>query len=254
MDNISDTINVINTINENKSGELNIDPSKKFRKYRKIYRIKTKYSPENKKCLTKEEIKELLDGTVYIEEKMDGGTCGISKNGYNPHIQGRRRVVPLGENSKPFYGIHSWAARNYVKIMMIPDNWIVYGEWLRAEHRIFYDSLTDFFIAFDVYDGKEYLNYEENTLFLKEIGLAQAPLVCIKKDITVEDVLWLIENPRYNESRLSSTEIFEGVIIKNYDKGLVGKCIKREFDDALDKHWLETPVIENRLKSFKSKI
>lgn len=222
--------------------------TKKFRKYRQIYRIKTKYSPENKKCLTKEEIKELLDGTVYIEEKMEGGTCGISWEKYNYHIQGRRRVVPLGENSKPFYGIHSWATHNYDKIMKIPDNWIIYGEWLKAKHHIFYDELLDYFIAFDVYDGNEYLNYEDKTSFLKDIDIAQAPLICIKRDITVEDVLFLIEDHKYNMSRLSSTEIFEGVVIKNYGKGLAGKCIKREFDVRLDKNWLETPVIENRVR------
>lgn len=69
-------------------------------KYPKIYRICTKEAPSTKKCLSESEISALLDGEVIVEEKIDGGICGISWKGDTHHAQGRGRIVHYAENSK----------------------------------------------------------------------------------------------------------------------------------------------------------
>lgn len=89
-------------------------------KYPKIYRICTKEAPSTKKCLSESEISALLDGEVIVEEKIDGGICGISWKGDTHHAQGRGRIVHYAENSKQFHGFNKWIYENYEKIQQIP--------------------------------------------------------------------------------------------------------------------------------------
>lgn len=230
-------------------------------KYTDIYRICPKWSdiPKKKKCLSDKEVKNLLNygkgeiGEIIFEEKVDGGIVGISREGYNIIIQGRGRIIPPTENSKQVFGLNSWAYANYEKIMKVPEKFFVYGEWMKASHNIFYDELPDFFIALDVWNGEYYLDYDNKTNFLKDIGFAQVSLLYrysgIGSRLSVKDIVDMAK-----KSRFSSSETMEGIVIKNYKKRLMGKFVRREFDDAMDKHWLEKPIIENRLRSYKIKI
>jgi hypothetical protein len=43
-------------------------------------------------------------------------------------------------------------------------------------------------------------------------------------------------------------------VIKNYDKQLYGKYVRKEFMESMEIHWLEQPLIENKLKVYKKEL
>ena len=219
------------------------------RKYRNIYRICTKDSPSTKRCLSKEEISRLLTGIIAVEEKVDGGVCGISRDEDRLILQGRGRIIPYDENSKQFHGLNSWAYENYEKLIRIPHEWIVYGEWVKACHNIYYDKLPDYFIGFDVWNGERYLNLIDRSKFLHSIGIAEVPVLHTGTDYVIGDI-FASDIAFKIKSRYSSSEIMEGVVIKNKN-GLVGKYVRREFADSMEEDWLKKPLIVNRLRDDK---
>lgn len=238
----------------------------KIKKFDRIYRICPKKMkgipkyllknaadpPKKKKCLTEVDVKILLDGHTVFEEKVDGGVVGIAWNGDMHLAIGKHSMIPYDDNSKKFYGLNSWIYQNYEKVQKIPLRWVVYGEWLRSKHNIFYDNLPDYFVAFDVWDGHKYLDLQNKSEFLYRLGFAQVPFIYRGDDIEVADILCIADGLSVsNKSRFSSEEIFEGVVIKNYEKGLYGKYVRREFLASIEAHWLKLPLVENKLRSYK---
>ncbi len=216
-----------------------------LKKYDDILRIKTSNILPYRRSMDDKQIKILFDGEVIVEEKVDGGIVGLSYVGDEIKIQGRGRYILPSENSKQFYGLNSWAYQHYENIMLIPEGWIVFGEWLRVKHNIFYDRLPDYFIAFDVWDGTKYLLYKDKCILLSLLNFNEVPFICNSKSLSIKDIPKLIGKSRY-----SSSEIMEGLVFKNQTNGLYGKYVRREFDDSIEEHWLKQPIIENRLAGF----
>lgn len=242
----------------------------KIKSYRRIYRICPKMyrnmlknvpkvcldniadPPKRKKCLSEDGVENLLCGHTTMEEKIDGGVIGLAWDG-NTHLAvGKHSMIPNIGNPKKFYGLNNWIYTNYEKIQRIPIGFIVYGEWMRASHNISYNELPDFFVAFDVWDGHKYLDLKSRSIFLNEIGFEEVRTVYSGTDLGVGDILCICEGKFgvSNKSRFNSNETFEGLIIRN-DNGLVGKYVKREFMTSIEENWLELPLIENRLMSYK---
>lgn len=240
----------------------------KIKKYNRIYRICPKKMrgmgiprhllenaadpPKSKKCLTETEVKILLDGHTVFEEKVDGGVVGIAWNGDMHLAIGKHSMIPYDDNSKKFYGLNSWIYTNYEKIQKIPLGWIIFGEWLRSSHQIFYGELPDYFVAFDIWDGHRYLDLPSRSEMLHKLGFAEVPFIYSGDNLDIEDVLCIADGLSIsNKSGFSSSETFEGIVIKNYDKQLYGKYVRREFMESIEKHWLELPLVENKLISYK---
>ncbi len=209
--------------------------------------------PKRKKCLSEDEIK-LLDENVTIEEKIDGGVIGISWNGSNPLIIGKHSMVNYNITQKKFYGLTEWVYKNYEIISNIPLNWIIYGEWMKASHNIFYNNLPDYFIGFDIYkkDKKEFLNVTDRSTFLCELGFEEIPIIYSGTNLGVEDIICITEGVGgvSNKSRFNHNEIMEGIIIRN-DNGLIGKYVRREFLNSIEENWLKLPLIENKLRIYE---
>lgn len=237
----------------------------KLRKYNRIYRICPKNMkgigiseyllknvadpPKKKKCLSGAEVKTLLEGHTVFEEKVDGGVIGIAWREEKHLAIGKHSMINYNDNSKKFYGLNSWIYANYEKIQKIPLGWIIYGEWLRARHNIFYDKIPDYFVAFDIWDGHRYIDLHSRSEFLHKLGFAEVPFIYSGDNLDVKDVLCIVNGLSIsNKSRLSSTETMEGIVIKNYEKQLMGKYVNREFLESIEEHWLKKPLIENCLK------
>ncbi len=221
-----------------------------LQKYRRIYRIcpKGMNIPSKKKCLSANEVNQLINGDIVVEEKIDGGVCGISWDHYNfRHLAvGKHNAIATNDNSKRFYGFNKWIYENYEKVQKIPQGWVIYGEWMRACHQIFYDELPDFFMAFDIWNGSRYIDFENKEKLIEQFGFKMIPAIYSGRIKDVKEIIDMIK-----KSKFSSNEKMEGVVVKNYIKGLMGKFVTREFDDRLDDHWLKKPLIENRLKDWK---
>ncbi len=246
----------------------------KIKTYRRIYRICPKMyngwqkkvpknllgsvpeTPKRKKCLDQEKMKALLRGHVTMDEKIDGGVLGLAWDGNAPLAVGKHSMVDYNVSSKKFYGLTQWIYENYEKISEIPLDWIVYGEWMRAQHNIPYVDLRDYFIGFDVWNGnkKKFLNVIDRSIFLDAIGFAEVPTVYSGTDLGVEDIICLAEGVGgiSNKSIYNHEETIEGFIIRN-DNGLIGKYVRREFSKSIEENWLNLPLVENKLVSWKLK-
>jgi hypothetical protein len=250
---------------------VNIIDLTEIKPYRRIFRVCPKMyrnllkkvpkhlvssiaDPEKRKrCISEDEVKALFNGHVIIDEKIDGGVLGLAWDGLRPLVVGKHGMVNYDVSSKKFYGLREWIYANYEKIGEIPLGWIVYGEWMRARHNVPYDSIPDYFIGFDVFDGtikNEFLNYIDRSMFLDDIGFAEVPFVYSGTNLGIEDIICITEGVGgvNNKSRFNSKEIMEGVVIRN-DNGLVGKYVRREFMESIEDNWLTTPLVENKLAS-----
>lgn len=222
-----------------------------LKKYHRIYRMCPKGMdiPPKKKCLSSHEVQILLEGEVVIEEKIDGGIVGISwdHSAYKHVAIGKHNPIPTNDNSKKFYGFNKWIYDHYEKIMLIPYGWTIYGEWMRACHNIAYDKLPDYFMGFDIWDGRRYIDYSSKEVIFKQFGFEMIPAIHVGKVNGLKDIIKMVKRSAY-----SSFENMEGIVIKNYEKSLMGKFVTREFDDKLElnDHWLERPLIENKLMLY----
>lgn len=246
----------------------------KIKPYRRIYRICPKMykgwmnkipknlvgniadPPKRKKCLSEDDVKLLLKGHVTIDEKIDGGVLGLAWSGDAPLVVGKHSMVNYDVSSKKFYGLGQWIYENYEKISEIPLGWIVYGEWMRAQHNISYVDLRDYFIGFDIWDGdkKRFLNIIDRSIFLDSLGFVEVPVIYSGTDLGVEDLICITEGVGGvgNKSIFNCDEIIEGIIIRN-DNGLIGKYVRREFMGSIEENWLNLPLVENKLRSWNLK-
>jgi len=228
-------------------------------KYPRIYRIPhpSGYRHGSKRYLGWIELAELFDGVVYVEEKLDGSQFSIVKEGREILVYSRNRNIVEGHEPPAYRGIWRWVYTHYASLIELPERYVVYGEWLRVRHTVYYDMLPDWAVIFDVYDSlrKGFLGYEEKLKVIKGLGLVAPPLIKVlrvrcrgKRDLK----RIIKELARCAEGRSAFSSVarsMEGVVVKNYGKGLFAKLINPWFDREIDEHELfEGGITYNTLK------
>jgi len=217
-------------------------------KYPRIYRIPhpSGYRCRGKRYLEWSELAELFDGLVHIEEKLDGSQFSIIKEGKEILVYSRGRNLIEKHEPPAYKGIWMWVYTNYANLIKLPEHYILYGEWLRVKHTVYYDMLPDWAVIFDVYDSlrEVFLGYEEKMKVIKKLKLVAPPLVktlkvkCRNK-IDIQRVIKEITKCAKGRSAFSSVACsMEGVVVKNYSKGLFAKLINPWFDRELEEHEL----------------
>lgn len=214
-----------------------------FRKYEKTFRL---VGPRGKFMLSSEEIKQLLNGNVVIEEKMDGANVGIIRHKSGFHLQKRGSLVGQSEHEQ-FGFFHNWANhQNYEKIMALPIGHIVYGELMFAVHSIYYDKLPDYVLVFDVWDGERYLKYDERAEFCSKHGLSQVPLISRGNYSKLQVEQMVPSQSQYGD-------VAEGIVVKRYTKNSYyrAKIVRPEFIKQMEEsdHWMKYSVKRNKLAS-----
>ena len=122
---------------------------------------------------------------------------------------------------------------------------IAYGEWCYAEHSVFYDSLPDWFLLFDLYDRGEgrFWSRARRDEWAGAAELSTVPLIATST-FAVPALRKLL-----GPSRLGSTAA-EGVYLR-WDDGdwLVAraKVVRAGWVMASDEHWASGPLKTNRL-------
>lgn len=101
----------------------------------------------------------LISLPVNIEEKIDGASVGMTLHGGHPLIRNRDHILRKGyvkdtPAKKQFASMWNWfyETKDRWKRIIEAGPFSVYGEWLIAQHGIYYDRLPDWFVAYDVYD------------------------------------------------------------------------------------------------------
>jgi atypical dual specificity phosphatase len=216
-----------------------------FRKYEKTFRIDTpNFHVPGKLVLSNCDQRCLLTGKVEITEKVDGANTGIVRVKNDKWtLQKRRGLAETGVHQQ-FAFFWNWARANEIKILQIPHNWIVYGELMYSKHHIYYDALPSYFLAFDVWDGKEFLDHDDRIEFVNKIGLKHVPVLHYGYIDNVFELEKFVV-----QSRVSTTEKMEGIYVKNYRKQMKGKLVRPEFVKDLEDedHWMFQELRRNLL-------
>lgn len=213
-----------------------------FRKYEKTFRISSpSIQVAGKLNLTSGDQKSLLNGKVEISEKMDGANVGIVRSENNWTLQKRRGLAETGVHEQ-FAFFWNWARYNESRILQIPKNHIVYGELLYTKHNIHYTSLPSYFLVFDIWNGKEYLDYQDKNVLLEKLGFLSVPILHYGY-VTISEVDRFIGKSAYADG------LMEGIVIKNYHKQMRGKLVRKEFMKELDEndHWMHQAHKRNLL-------
>lgn len=215
-----------------------------FRKYEKTFRILVPQYPgvKGKHYLPTKEVKELLRGRCVITEKMDGANIGIigTKQGFK--MQKRGSLVDISEHAQ-FGRFKAWANEKYDVLSHIPNKWILYGELMHTVHSVYYDKLPDWVLIFGIWDGKEYMEWEEVEEYCSDNGLYTVPHLFTSSGW---DRNTIVDDCMPDDSFYGSEEA-EGIVIYNYKRQQRAKVVKEEFVKGIGKHWTSNAVKINKI-------
>jgi len=180
-----------------------------------------------------QQVKALQRADVWIEEKIDGASVGMTMVAGEPVIRNRDHILRKGymkdtAAKKQFRPIWNWWYEKRESFKMVTDAgpYSVYGEWCWAQHGIYYNKLPSFFIAYDIYDfeAKDWLAPDESRKLLKSAMFAVPPLLLHMNDFcysarTVE--VYANSPSAYYDGKA------EGVVVKSWTQRY--KMVREDF-------------------------
>lgn len=228
----------------------------------------------------------LKNKNLVIEEKMDGSQSAISfsSNG-DLLLQSRGHFLSGGYREKHFNLLKQLSYSHVDQLSkLLFDRYIMYGEWLFAKHSIFYNSLTSYFMEFDVFDKvnnvflstserknffsyfPEIKNVFPSVLVLYEgkvssyedlVSLVGDSYFCNKDSLNEDFYFSLLENKNVTlekeEKQTDLSGLMEGLYIKVEENGVVKeryKWVRKSFTQTVinsDSHWHSRPIIKNKI-------
>lgn len=181
---------------------LEMADEKKFLKYPKILHLN--------------ETLEILDHPVEVYEKLDGGNSQI-RNILGRVFAGSRSKFLTNPKyfSQPWFKkFQKWALSNS-SMYNLPENFIIYGEWLSKHTLDYFPEFTDKFFMIDLFDLEKnrFVQYKDAKERLTELGVNDLLYLksLIKGKINEKDLEHLIQSSDYRKGDR------EGLVIKNYD-------------------------------------
>ena len=110
--------------------------------------------PRDDKVLSPAETQVLLSGDVVVEEKLDGANLGLSLSPDGALRAQNRGQYLRDPHAGQFARLSAWLAQHEpgLRTVLRPEL-MLFGEWCAARHSLSYDTLPDWFLLFDVYDG-----------------------------------------------------------------------------------------------------
>ncbi len=163
--------------------------------------------------------KDVLDGYVIIQEKLDGSQFSFGSFDGKLKVRSRGKVIDLDVGEKMFN-----AGIAYVKQLhekgRLAEGYTYSGEYFnKPKHNtLAYDRIPkNGIILFDIrYDDERYLDTIDVERFAKFLDLEVAPLLYKGEGALVDSTL--IERLMGIKSTLGGDFNIEGIVIKNYNK------------------------------------
>lgn len=172
-----------------------------FRRYEKIHR------------LGKEETDGILEGTVHVQEKVDGANLSVWV-GKDGEIRVGSRNNDLTANGNEFNGAVAYCnAHPGIKLLLEKFPKLrLYGEWL-VKHTIDYNPTAyKKFYLFDIYDDSAgyFLSTTEVHSLSTAYGIESVPYIGIFESPTYSQLLELAGKSQFGDRG-------EGVVLKNHN-------------------------------------
>lgn len=163
------------------------------------------------------EVEGLLDGEVYVQNKIDGSNLTVAKDPERGIvIASRNQVVSVGgDPPNGFNGAVEYVLKNEgIRNLLEGDqDWVLRGEWL-VKHAVNYapENFGHFYV-FDVQrkDGS-YIPYSDYVEHLIPHDIKYIPMLEELSNPTVESLTVLVHGPDEFGAKQK-----EGIVIKRYD-------------------------------------
>jgi hypothetical protein len=231
-----------------------------FIKYPRTPHLFGSKGTDDDKHLDEAESKAFIsDGSLIVEEKLDGTNVGIhfSESGEKV-LQCRGHLITEGMH--PQYDLFKqWAAvKRHVLEQRLENRFILFGEWVYARHSIHYRSLPHYFFEFDIYDKQQeaFLDLEQRLALLEGTGVQTVP-VLHTGPISRSDLEELIGPSRFdshfeNPFTKRTDNLMEGLYLRIEAEGIVfgrAKFVRPEFVEKVKQstHWQHQPMVPNQL-------
>ena len=152
-----------------------------------------------------ESLRFIADGSLIVEEKIDGTNVGIhfAADG-RMALQCRGHLITEGMH--PQYDLFKqWAVvKRPVLEERMEDRYILFGEWVYARHSVHYLRLPHYFFEFDVYDkqARAFLDLDRRMTLLEGTGIQTVPV--LHRGATDRERLLGLIGPSRFESRFEN--------------------------------------------------
>jgi RNA ligase-like protein len=219
----------------------------------------SKGTDDDKHLGEEESSRFIADGSLIVEEKIDGTNVGIhfSDDGETV-LQCRGHLITEGMH--PQYDLFKqWTAvkRNVLE-ERLETRFILFGEWVYARHSVYYRQLTHYFFEFDIYDkeAEAFLDLEQRLNLLEGTGIETVPVVHCGA-LNRSDLEGLIGSSRFgsqfeNPSTKQTDNLMEGLYLRTEANGVVtgrAKFVRPEFVEKIKQstHWQHQAMVPNEL-------
>lgn len=158
----------------------------------------------------------ILDGTVYIFDKLDGTNTSVYLNDNGEvEVASRNKALVAGTDDNHGVRAHILSDSRYKDYLADYPTHRLYGEWL-VPHTIrdYKDEAWREFYVFDVMDGDRYLTYDEYSTPLAIHAIKYIPLLAKFENPSVEKVTALRDKCIFMTKEGACGE---GIVIKRYD-------------------------------------
>jgi len=187
----------------------------------------------------------LWDGTVWVQEKIDGSQFSFGRYGDVLHCRSRKQDLSHTVDDPEGAGMFRLAVETAVRLQChLPDGWTYRGEFLqRPKHNtLAYDRTPlGHVILFDVDRGdQDYMLPPRARREARRLGLEFAP-VCgmYRAKQSLDDLRKLLDT-----ISILGKQAVEGIVLKNYGqfdhsqkKVLMAKLVSADFQEVHGKDW-----------------
>jgi ATP-dependent RNA circularization protein (DNA/RNA ligase family) len=205
-----------------------------------------KRSIRGDKVMSENEKEEFLKSELIVEEKVDGSNLGISFDS-----SGRLRVQNRGDYlHHPYVGqwkkLQEWLDQRINQLTdILTDRYILFGEWLYAQHSVFYDRLPDWYLGFDIYskENGQFMSCGSRNALFNGLGISAVPLIR-QGHFSLDELKGLLSRSRLGD------EPAEGVYLRSETGGWLekrAKLVQPQYIQAIEEHWSRKILKRNRL-------
>lgn len=195
-------------------------------------------------------VRDLMNGPVSIEEKIDGSQFSFGK--FNGVLQFRSKGVQIYADSVEGMFVH--AVKTVQELApLLTDGYTYRAEYLQKpkHNTLAYSRLpSKHLIIFDINDAEEsYLDYDTKKSEAERIGLEVVPQLAVGTNLRLEDLQALLQR----DSVLGGQKI-EGFVIKQASKdlkfgadkkALMAKYVSEAFKELHSGDWKERNPLQN---------
>lgn len=195
---------------------------------------------------------------VYIQEKVDGASVGMTRFAGEPLIRNRNHILRKGYVKKTpakeqFLPIWTWYYKNehkFVELEKIAGQVSVYGDWCVAQHGLEYNLLPDWLITYDLFDCNigRFIDPKKTKEFLIQAGFSVVPELHVGTLDSYETLEKLANQP----SPFTTLGHREGLYVKVSDGNWVThrfKMVREGFEQG--SLWSDKKIKKNSLMKGK---